>query len=165
MLLEANRIGWGASGRNGGHVGTGQRAGQDQLEKWVGLEQAKALWQLGLEAVDTVCELIASHRIDCELKRGNLHMASKAGDARELQEEVEHLNSVYGYDQIRYVEPAELAEMTSGQGFHGASLNLGARHLHPLNYALGLARAARDLGAQLHDGSRVTGYSEGGVVN
>lgn len=164
VLLEANKIGWGASGRNGGHVGTGQRAGQEQLEKWVGLEHAKALWQLGLEAVDTVCELIAEHGIDCELKQGNLHVASKAGDARELQEDVERLRSVYGYGQIRYVERAELAEMTSGQGFHGATLDLGARHLHPLNYALGLARAARDLGAQLHEGSRVTGYSEGNKV-
>ncbi|MDO8861029.1 FAD-binding oxidoreductase [Haliea sp. E1-2-M8] len=164
ILLEANKIGWGASGRNGGHVGTGQRAGQEQLEKWVGLEHAKALWQLGLEAVATVCELIDSHGIDCELKRGNLHLASKPGDARELEQEVEHLHSVYGYDQIRYVDRTELAEMTSSQGFHGASLDLGARHLHPLNYALGLARAARDLGAHLHEGSRVTGYSEGGKV-
>ena len=164
ILLETNKIGWGASGRNGGHVGTGQRAGQTQLEKWVGLEQAKALWQLGLEAVDTVCELIAEHGIDCELKHGNLHMASKAGDARELQEQVERLRSVYDYDQIRYVDRAELAAMTSGQGFHGASLDLGARHLHPLNYALGLARAARDLGAQLHEGSRVIGYGEGNKV-
>jgi gamma-glutamylputrescine oxidase len=164
VLLEANKIGWGASGRNGGHVGTGQRAGQEQLEKWVGLEHARALWQLGLEAVDTVCELIAEHGIDCELKQGNLHVASKAGDARELQEDVERLRSVYGYGQIRYVDRAELAAMTSGQGFHGATLDLGARHLHPLNYALGLARAAKDLGAQLHEGSRVTGYSEGNKV-
>ncbi|MEQ8801780.1 NAD(P)/FAD-dependent oxidoreductase [Haliea sp.] len=164
VLLEANKMGWGASGRNGGHVGTGQRAGQEQLEKSVGLEHAKALWQLGLEAVDTVCELIDSHGIDCELKHGNLHVASKAGDARELQEEVEHLHRVYGYDQIRYVDRAELAGMTSGQNFHGASLDLGARHLHPLNYALGLARAARDLGAQLHEGSRVAGYNEGSKV-
>jgi gamma-glutamylputrescine oxidase len=113
-LLEANRIGWGASGRNGGHVGTGQRADQHTLEKLVGLEHAKALWQLGLEAVDTVCGLIDEYRIDCELKEGNLHVASKPRDAAELEEEVEHLGSVYGYDGMRYVPPAELAEMTSG---------------------------------------------------
>ena len=56
-LLDANCVGWGASGRNGGHVGTGQRAEQEQLEKWVGMDQAKALWQLGLEAVATVSQL------------------------------------------------------------------------------------------------------------
>ncbi|MEZ5553876.1 NAD(P)/FAD-dependent oxidoreductase [Haliea sp.] len=164
ILLEANRVGWGASGRNGGHVGTGQRAGQEQLEKWVGLQQAQALWQLGLEAVETVCDLIAEHDIDCDLRSGNLHVASKRGDAGELAADVDHLNRVYGYDDIRYVEADELAQMTSGQGFHGATLDSGARHLHPLNYALGLARAARDLGAVLHEGSRVTRYRENGRV-
>ena len=164
VLLEANGIGWGASGRNGGHVGTGQRARQDQLEKWVGRAQAQSLWQLGLEAVETVCDLIAEHNIDCDLRSGNLHVASKPGDATELAADVDHLNRIYGYDDIRYVEPDELAGMTSGQGFHGATLDSGARHLHPLNYALGLARAARDLGASLHEGSRVTHYRENGKV-
>ncbi|GAH06294.1 unnamed protein product, partial [marine sediment metagenome] len=74
VLLEANKIGWGASGRNGGHVGTGQRTDQHTLEKMVGLDHAKALWQLGLEAVDTVCGLIDEHGINCELKSGNLHV-------------------------------------------------------------------------------------------
>ena len=156
VLLEANRVGWGASGRNGGHVGTGQRAEQDQLEKWVGLDQAKALWQLGLEAVDTVCGLIDEYDIDCELKTGNLHVAAKPGDVKGLQEEVEHLSGVYGYDKIRYIDSPELAELTSGQGFHGGTVDTGCKHLHPLNYALGLAAAADALGATLHEGSRVT---------
>lgn len=160
-LLEANKIGWGASGRNGGHVGTGQRADQDALENMVGLEHAKALWQLGLEAVDTVCELIDENNIDCELKTGNLHVASKAKEQAGLIDEAEHLNTVYGYDQIRYVGPDELRDMTSGQGFHGGTLDMGARHLHPLNYALGLAKAADTLGADLYEGSRVLSYHEG----
>jgi gamma-glutamylputrescine oxidase len=164
VLLEANRVGWGASGRNGGHVGTGQRAEQDQLEKWVGLDQAKALWQLGLEAVDTVSELIAEYNIDCELKNGNLHVASKSGDAPGLHAEVDHLQSVYGYDQIRYVDKPELAELTSGQGFHGGTVDNGAKHLHPLKYAQGLAAAADSLGANLHEGSRVLSYREGAKV-
>ena len=164
VLLEANKLGWGASGRNGGHVGTGQRADQETLEDMVGLEHAKALWQLGLEAVDTVCSLIDEHDIDCELKTGNLHVASKAKEQAGLIEEAEHLQSVYGYDQIRYVAPDELSEMTSGRGFHGGVLDTGARHLHPLNYALGLARAASELGAQLHEGSRVLNYTEGDKV-
>ncbi|QIB65914.1 NAD(P)/FAD-dependent oxidoreductase [Kineobactrum salinum] len=164
ILLEANRVGWGASGRNGGHVGTGQRAGQDQLEKWVGADHARALWQLGLEAVATVCELIERYQIDCELKTGNLHLASKRSHAAEIREHVEHLNSTYAYDRIRYVDGDELATLTSGQGFHGASLDLGARHLHPLNYALGLAQAAAAEGARIHEGSRVTAYHEGDKV-
>ena len=164
ILLEANKVGWGASGRNGGHVGTGQRADQETLEKLVGKEHARALWDLGLEAVATVCELIAEHGIDCELKTGNLHVASKAKEQVGLREEVEHLQQDYGYDQVRYVAPDELREMTSGQGFHGGILDSGARHLHPLNYALGLASAAAGLGAQLHEGSRVLSYQEGEQV-
>ncbi len=164
-LLEANRVGWGASGRNGGHVGTGQRADQQDLEQWVGKSQARALWDLGLEAVDTVCGLIEAHGIDCELKQGNLHVASKAAHAQELEEYASHLQEHYDYAGVRYVAPDELAAMTSGQGFHGGLLDPGARHLHPLNYALGLARAAHDLGASLHEGSRVLDYREsaGGV--
>ena len=161
IVLEANRMGWGASGRNGGHVGTGQRADQEQLEKWVGLDHARALWQLGLEAVDTVCQLVKEHRIDCDLRPGNLHVTSREKETSELQGEVEHLQRVYGYDQIRYVDRDELAHMTSARKFCGGTLNMGCRHLHPLNYALGLARAASELGATLHEGSRVTSYSEG----
>ncbi|MCB1856321.1 MAG: FAD-binding oxidoreductase, partial [Halieaceae bacterium] len=163
-LLEANRIGWGASGRNGGHVATGQRVDQETLEKLVGLERARQLWQLGLEAVDLVCRLINEHGIDCELKQGNLHVASKRADIAALPGEVEHLRKVYGYDGIRYIDRAELAGMTSARGFGGATLDSGARHLHPLNFALGLARAALDAGAQLHESSRVLSYREGDKV-
>lgn len=163
-LLEANRVGWGASGRNGGHVGTGQRADQAQLEKWLGLERARGLWELGLESVRTVYELIDEYAIDCELGQGNLHVAAKPGDAAELREEVEHLESVYGYRGRRWVPPEELVEMTSGQGFHGGILDHDARHLHPLSYALGLADAARQLGAEIFEDSRVTGYQEGRTV-
>ncbi|MDG2328049.1 MAG: FAD-binding oxidoreductase [Halioglobus sp.] len=163
-LLEANKVGWGASGRNGGHVGTWQRADQETLEKLVGLDHAKALWQLGLEAVDTVCDLVSEFQIDCELKTGNLHVASKAKERPWLIEEAEHLQKVYDYQQIRYVDSAELTDMTSGQGFHGGVLDEGSRHLHPLNYALGLAKAADTLGAELYEGSRVLSYTEGHQV-
>jgi len=164
VLLEANRIGWGASGRNGGHVGADQRLGQQALEKMLGRERAHALWDLALEAVDTVADLVARYGIDCDLRQSNLHVASKAADALHLREEAAHLQRHYGFDQIRYVEKDELADMTSGQGFHGGSLNTRARHLHPLNYTLGLARAASELGARLHEHSRVTGYTEGDVI-
>ncbi|MDP5072246.1 MAG: FAD-binding oxidoreductase, partial [Congregibacter sp.] len=164
-LLEAHRLGWGASGRNGGHVGTGQRADQYTLEKLVGKQQAKALWGLGLEAVTTVCELISEFNIQCELKTGNLHTASSKKAATELRKETDHLRAIYNYGDIRYVETDELAQMTSAQGFHGAVLDTAARHLHPLNYCLGLARAADELGVELHENSRVSHYEEGEHVH
>ena len=71
---------------------------------------------------------------------------------------------MYGYDQIRYIDKPELAELTSGQGFHGGTVDNGAKHLHPLKYAQGLAAAADSLGANLHEGSRVLSYREGAKV-
>ncbi len=164
VLLEANSVGWGASGRNGGHVGTGQRADQETLESMLGLDHAKALWQLGLEAVDTVVDLIEENNIQCELKTGNLHVASKAKEVPGLEEEVEHLSTVYGYDKMHFVPGTELGALTSGRGFHAGIVDTGCRHLHPLNYALGLARAAADAGAQIYESTRALSYSDGDKV-
>ena len=154
VLLEAERIAWGASGRNGGHVGTGQRADQTSIEKWVGKEAAKDLWQLGLDAVQKVCDLINEHNIDCELGSGNLHLAAKPSHAGELQDELAHLESQYGYQQLTYLTPEAVAERTSARGFHGGLLDDGCKHLHPLKYALGLARAASEAGVKIYEGTR-----------
>ena len=154
VLLEAERIAWGASGRNGGHVGTGQRADQSSIEKWVGEEAAKGLWQLGLDAVQKVCDLINEHNIDCELGSGNLHLAAKPSHAGELQDELAHLESQYGYQQLTYLTPEAVAERTSAEGFHGGLLDDGCKHLHPLKYALGLARAASEAGVKIYEGTR-----------
>ena len=161
VLLEAERVGWGASGRNGGHVGTGQRADQASIEKWVGSDVAKGLWKLSLEAVQKVCDLIDTHQIDCELGTGNLHLAAKAGHAEDLREEMEHLSSRYGYEKLTYLESEGVAERTSAQGFHGGLLDDGCKHLHPLKYAVGLARAAAEAGVRIYEGTRGVPASDG----
>ena len=148
-LLEAERAGWGASGRNGGHVGTGQRVDQEVLEKQLGMQTAKQLWQLGLDAVQLVSDLISNYEIDCELGSGNLHFAAKRSHSDEIEEEVAHLNAVYGYDQISFIEMKDIEDYTSAQGFYGASYDRGAKHLHPLKYALGLRAAALSEGVHL----------------
>lgn len=160
-LLEAAHIASGASGRNGGHVGTGQRRDQAALERLLGLERARQLWQLGLEAVTTVSDLVQRFGIDCELGSGNLQLAANRADAKALQQQADHLQTRYGHAQCRYVPEAELAHMSSAQGYCGALLDEDARHLHPLNFALGLAGAADALGAALHEQSRALDYVEG----
>lgn len=164
VVLEAERVAWGASGRNGGHCSVGQRADQEDLEERVGREQARRLWDLGLEAVDTVVDLVERFNIDCELKTGDLHVASKRSHREELRAYADKLAREYDYQDVRYIEREELEQMTSSRRFHAGMFDSRARHLHPLKYANGLARAARDLGAQIFEDSRVTGYSEGEPV-
>jgi len=154
-VLEAERVGWGASGRNGGHVGTGQRADQHSLEKWYGKTTAKELWRLGLEAVDLVSDLVEENGIDCELRRTNIHFAAKKSHVDELRDEVNLLRAAYNYDQISGVESSSLGELTSGVGFHYGVVDHGARHLHPLKYCLGLAKAVMTAGASVFEKSRV----------
>jgi gamma-glutamylputrescine oxidase len=160
-VLEAERVGWGASGRNGGHVGTGQRADQPTLERLVGKQRARALWDLGREAVELVCQLVDDWHISCDLRHGNLDVAHSPTAARDLREEVEHLQAVYRCDSLRYVDIEELSEMTSARGVHGGALDTAARHLPPLNYCLGLAAAAEEAGAVILEDSRVSHYHEG----
>ena len=164
VLLEANRVGWGASGRNGGHCSTGQRTDQEALEEKLGKEHARRLWDLSLEAVDTVCDLVDRFNIDCELKTGDLHVAAKPSHVEELKIYADKLQKHYNYDNARFVEKDELEAMTSSRRYHAGMLDSGGRHLHPLNYALGLARAATESGAQIFEHSRVTHYRSGEQV-
>ncbi|MBB5210343.1 NAD(P)/FAD-dependent oxidoreductase [Microbulbifer hydrolyticus] len=161
VVLEAERIGWGASGRNGGHVGVGQRKGQEDLEKMLGLDTAKTLWDMGLEAVALVEELIRKHDIQCDLKRGIMHLAAKPSHDAWLKEEVELLNQRYGYSKMRYADKDEVRTLVGSDRFHGGQVDDGSLHLHPLNYALGLARAAAKAGVEFFEYSRVTSYSGG----
>lgn len=156
-LLEAERVGWGASGRNGGQCTVGQRKTQDDLEAAYGIDEARRLWDLGCEAVATVRELIARFGIDCDLKRGNLQTALKRSDAEWYRRHAAHMQREYGFD-IRYVEGTELERLSGTDVFRGGLVEYASAHLHPLNYALGLAQAARGLGVQIFENSRVTGY-------
>lgn len=156
VVLDAARVGWGASGRNGGHVGTGQRADQFALEKWYGKSTAKTLWQLSLDAVALVESLVEEHAIDCEFGRGNIHFAAKPSHVRDLQNEMEHLAATYDYHQLRGVEKSALESLGSARGFHYALVDDGARHLHPLKYCLGLARAAAAVGAVIYEQTKAT---------
>ncbi|MDX1737815.1 MAG: FAD-binding oxidoreductase, partial [Alphaproteobacteria bacterium] len=155
VVLEAERIGWGASGRNGGLVCTGQRKGQDELEEMLGEDHARTLWNYAVEAKETQQELIRKYNIPCDYKPGVLTCAYKPSHTEWLKEEVDHMAVKYDYNHMKYVEKAELRDMLATDIYHGAILDTDAGHLHPLNYALGLARAAEENGVQIYENSRV----------
>jgi gamma-glutamylputrescine oxidase len=154
-LLEAARIGWGASGRNGGQICSGYAAGLAKLAGWVGPEDAHRLWLVAEEAKAIIRDRVQRHAIDCDLAWGYLHAALKPRQMAEVADELALWRDRYGYRQARLVERAEMRELVASAAYVGGLLDEGGGHLHPLNYALGLARAARDAGVALYEQSRV----------
>ncbi len=164
VLLEAHRVGFGASGRNGGQLGSGQRMDQQGLEALMGQDEASRLWQLGEEAKDLVKSLIARHNIPCHLKPGVAWTGSTRSEVAHLHDYGRHLQDSYGYDQIEILDQDACHSLCPSPDYRGGILDHGAAHLHPLNFALGLARAAQEAGAKIHELSEVTGITEGAKV-
>jgi gamma-glutamylputrescine oxidase len=162
VLLEANRVGWGASGRNGGQIHSGQRRDVEWLESHLGLDCARRLWALGEEAKALVRDLIARHAIDCDLRDGVYSVAHKQRFVDSEKRYAERLRRDYGYDQIEWVDRAAVADALGTGAYYGGTRDGGGGHLHPLNFALGLARAAAGAGARIHEATTVTAL-EGGA--
>jgi gamma-glutamylputrescine oxidase len=161
VLLEANRVGWGASGRNGGQVGSGQRQDQDWIETAFGLETARMMWDFAEEAKALVRDRVARHGIDCDLKDGIIAAAHKPGFVPEYHAEAEKLSRVYGYEALEPLDRDGIRAALGTEAYHGGVLDRGAAHLHPLNYALGLARAAAAAGVRICEMSRVVAVGPG----
>ena len=160
-LLEARQPGWGASGRNGGQLCSGQRKDQTELLEMVGADAARQFWELAEAAKDLARRLIAEHAIDCDLKAGIAHPNHKPAYDEDSRAYTDFLREHYDYQQIEYLERSAMAELVGSDGYYGGTLDMGAGHLHPLNYALGLADAARKAGARLYCDTPVDGYDEG----
>lgn len=156
ILLEAHRVGFGASGRNGGQVGTGQRVGQDTLEKMVGKGPARALWDMGQDAVALIRMLIEKHEMDCGFADGIIHADHRARYVAHSHAYAEKLRTDYGYDKIRALDREEIRHLIGTNAYFGGSLDMGAGHIHPLRFAFGLAKAASAKGVRIFERSRVT---------
>lgn len=155
-LLEAGRVGWGASGRNGGQMIPGWRKGAVELIERFGRARAKTLFELALDARALTLERIAKHSIICDLHvNGHLTLAAKPGDLEWMQAEVETLACAMDYPHARTLSAEEAADKVKSVAFHGGLLDECGGHLHPLNYALGLAAAARAAGVRIFEQSRV----------
>lgn len=159
-ILEAESVGWGASGRNGGQIVTGFNKGIRDIEGWVGKQDARHLWDLSEEAKTMLSDLVDRYGIDCDLKWGYLLAALKPRHMTGLAEHQTELEGL-GYGKTRMVGRDEIRSMVATDAYLGGLFDGGSGQLHPLNYALGLAVAAEGLGVRIHEGSRVVRIDTG----
>jgi len=153
VLLEASEIGHGASGRSGGQILPGLGTDITTVEQALGRGAARDIWAMSREAVSLTAELIERHAIPCDLAWGYLHAAVKPRHVSELKAFRDRLARDYGYAALSWLEGDALRERVVTDAYLGALFESEAGHLHPLNYTLGLARAARAAGVALHAGS------------
>ncbi|MRX51476.1 FAD-dependent oxidoreductase [Paracoccus sp. S-4012] len=153
VLLEAHRVGFGASGRNGGQVGSGQRLDVAELEKLAGREAARALWSMAEEARHLTIGLAAEAGVP--FTPGIAHCARTPAEVAHARENAERMARDYGYDLIEPLDREGLRALVPSDAYIGGDIDRGAGHLHPLNLSLGVARLASEAGARLHELSEV----------
>lgn len=152
VVLESETVGHGASGRNGGQICTGFSSGQDKIAAQLGKDDARKCFALAQDAKELLTGRIARYGIDCDLRWGYLHVLPKPNRLGGLQAWKDEWDDL-GYTDTRILSKAELAEKLGTSVYHGALREGGAGHFHPLNYCLGLARAASRAGAVIHEHS------------
>ncbi|MFN4113707.1 MAG: NAD(P)/FAD-dependent oxidoreductase [Sphingomonadaceae bacterium] len=164
VLLEAKRIGWGASGRNGGQMIPGMRWSATDLLAEFGEERARALIALGQEAGARVRARIARHGIACDLRDGHFHAAWKPAHLDTIKHDCEVLERLGAADSLQVVERADVPSYVASEAYHGGLHDPAGGHLHPLNYALGLADAAQAAGVRIFEDSPATAMDHGAPV-
>jgi gamma-glutamylputrescine oxidase len=163
-VLEAEQVGWGASGRNGGQALVGLSCDMQVIERQLGREAARHIWDMTVEAVELIRARCRRFGIDCEWQDGFLATAVTPRRVVELVAWAERLARDYGYDRIRSIDPAELPHWIASSRYRGAAIDSGSGHLHPLKYTLGLARAAAGLGVRIFERTRALEMRPGRLV-
>jgi len=159
VLLEAERIGFGASGRNGGLVGSGQRKDVLETEEAFGYERSRQLWDFAELAKNEIRQRVVKHKIPCDLQDGQLVGVHKKRYQGWPQELSDALAERYNYPFCQSLDAKQTRERVATDGFLEALYDSQALALHPLNYTLGLAKAATGAGVRIFERSRVKGYS------
>ncbi|MDE8349498.1 MAG: FAD-binding oxidoreductase [Acidocella sp.] len=163
-VLEAEHIGWGASGRNGGQVLPGFGAGMAKMKQLVGAAGAKNLWDMSVEAVDLLYAQIQRFGIACDPERGYLHAAIKPRQVRELHEAQAELAQL-GAPVGQILQGNDLRARLASPKYLAALEDNISGHIHPLNYTLGLAKAAQNAGAMLFSQTKVTKVTPGKTIS
>lgn len=158
VVLEAEDVGWGCSGRNGGQINPGVACDHARVVRELGEEDARRVWQLGLDGVDLLRDRVERHAIDCDLKWGILLVANKARQVPDLQAWQAELGEL-GYDRLEFHGRAALQGLLRAD-YHAGVMDWGGGDLHPLKYAQGLARAAERAGVRIFERSAVQAYRE-----
>jgi gamma-glutamylputrescine oxidase len=156
VLLEAERVGWGASGRNGGQAIVGH-ASDEAIEAQLGAADARRAWDVTVDGLQLLRERIADYKIDCEFVPGYLSLAVNARKASALRQWQETSERAYGYPHWRWIDHGDIGNWIASPRFHAGLHDALSGHLHPLKYCLGLAAAARAAGVRIFEHSRVTG--------
>lgn len=164
VLLEEHRIGWGASGRSGGQAIYGVAIDHPELERLIGPADARVIWDVSMEGLALMKDLIRRYHIDCDWTDGYLLTAIKERHLRALRSEIEALQNKLDYSSVRYVPREEISSLIGTQRYIGALYDSNSGHLHPLNYTLGLAAAAEHSGVRIFEGTRALGFRETGAV-
>lgn len=160
VVLEAETIGFGASGRNGGQICTGFSSGQGKIESQIGKADAKRAFDLSEEAKQLILDRVEKHKIDCDISWGYMHCIPKPHQFKHLQEWADEYQAL-GYGGNTLLTKSELEQKLGTNIYHGALRESHAGHFHPLNYCLGLAAAAIKAGAVVHEHSRVVDVNTG----
>ena len=162
VLIEAHRFGDGASGRNGGQLGTGQRAWAEETEAQAGFSRARALFDLAEEAKAHLLGFAQAHGIDIEFMPGQMSVAHKQRYVKDYRAHAETMASRYAYPHIAFMDAQETAERVGSTRFFGGIRDTGTGHINPLKLVVGTARVAAAAGARLHENTRATGISSAG---
>jgi gamma-glutamylputrescine oxidase len=164
-LIDANRLGDGASGRNGGQLGTGHRTSLDELEAVVGWARAKALFDLAEEAKAHLLEFAATHGIEIDYMPGQLSVAHKKRYVEDYRKYADYMRERAGYPHITFMDFDETARRLGSTRYYGGTRDTGTGHINPLKLLIGTARVASQAGAHLFENTKATGIrSNGGKV-
>ncbi|WP_454288142.1 NAD(P)/FAD-dependent oxidoreductase [Rhizobium arsenicireducens] len=162
VVIEGCRIGDGASGRNGGQMGTGQRWYPEELEAELGYERSKALFDLAENAKKYLMAFAEENGIDMEFMPCQMNVSHKPGHDKEYQRTAEIAATRYGYPHLAYMDGKETAERVGSQRFFCGVRDSGTGHIHPLKLIVGLARAAKAAGADIHEMTKASSIRQSG---
>ncbi|MEP1209095.1 MAG: FAD-binding oxidoreductase [Rhizobiaceae bacterium] len=162
VLIDAHRFGDGASGRNGGQMGSGQRGDLGDIEKELGFERSKALWDMAEDAKRSLLDTAAQHGFDPDYQEGQLTPMHKRRYEREARHEVDILTQRYAYPHVEYLDQEKMANALGSKAYYGGVMDSGTGHIHPMKYVIGLAQSASASGAELFENTAATGISKNG---